>query len=74
MRACADSGDRETLARVPLAWLTIHLAQHVILRKLVGGETKIGRSFEVTTWKYIYRRPGEFGFICMAAGVFPRML
>lgn len=40
--------------------LYVHLAKHVILRKLVGGETEIGSFIEVVvTWEIIYRISGE---------------
>lgn len=40
--------------------LYIHLAKHVILRKLVGGETEIGSFTEViVTWQVIYRISGK---------------
>lgn len=43
-----------------LPLLYINLAKHVILRKLVGGDTEIGSFIEVlVTWKSIYRISGK---------------
>lgn len=40
--------------------LDVNLAKHVIRRKLVGGETEIGRFIEVmVTWTIIYRISGK---------------
>ena len=70
-RSPSSTGSAERSARCPsgteapwrgvaLLWLDINLAQHVILRKLVGGETEKGSFIEVVvSWEIIYRISGK---------------
>lgn len=53
--ACTElRGQRSPSFSVLLPGLHINLAQHVILRKLVGGETEIGSFIEVTVTRRLF--------------------
>lgn len=55
-----SSRGRGSLAGTVLPLLYVPSAKHVILRKLVGGETEIGSFTEVVVaWKIIYRISGK---------------
>lgn len=55
-----SAGTERAWLGVVLPPLYVNLAKHVILRKLVGGETEIGSFIEVVVaWRIIYRISGK---------------